>query len=721
MPHFADEAAAQKNFALQFSPRMSQRPPVHVGTNFTPLPIPQTHADKAQHVSATTQYSPRGTGTAAATDPAGSPLSPRRHLQRATTQLLPGEGGGGLADDGPACGQRLMIKHTKSRPDLMRYGTIRSIATAHEWGVSGAGPIYQPPPQPLFQSATTQPGFSATGSAKAPKPQTSAAAASHSTPGPQGNNPASAASHHGPVIIDSRPSLHPQEFVMQANIAKRSRSAPARRKKGSADLDLDLDSDDSPRKSPPPSKGKALRLPRPHDGMSFCSESTTDVTGATVHFDSFDMSSPRKRKEVEDYMWQRRRALVNHIVDGRSTRIDHRSWNALVEKYMHGGHYSYIVGPLNDKDQNESQRALDEELMAMLHNKGPMVAPAYSMRTAFTDRSVRMREGLHGQDVFGGGTTPREEISHSDGCDYSLYHGYDWHPAGIHSHTFPQNKVKQLHAEPPHASVEEMDPSKWLNRNSSSSITKVIHEHNDDPAKRLGEIFAEEKLFGKHMGRKIKQAPEYSEICDGRLRAGNYNKEFCGLLPTRLGRQEGQPNNEDMPQRQDMHMIMTPQARDPAPCPQITPAKKGAGDCRTPSDICEAHSLVANKDIFRYEMMAFQEQQRSLSPRTRTSWTSSERNPVNHAGWDESPRRQRRAAPSRPGSLTAAQIGDQIDALHQAGEERTQRLKTDKHFADICSHTDESKISTAESVASFQSRTHHSVSTSMSMSLSWAE
>lgn len=595
----------------------------------------------------------------------------------------------------------------------MRYGTIRSIATADEWGVSSGGPSYQPPPTPSFQQQGS-------GAAKAPsffaaKAQGSGAAASHSSQGTQGNNPASGASHQGPVIIDSRPSLHPQEFVMQANIAKRSRSAPARRKKGPvADLDHDgSDCSASPRKSPPPKLGP--RSPRLHDGMSFCSESTTDVTGATVHFDSFE-GSPRKRKEVEDYMWQRRRALANVI---GSTRIDHRSWNALVEKYLHGGHYSYIVGPLGpDKNQNDTQRALDEELTAMLHNKGPMVARA-SMRTAFTDRSVRMREGMHGQEFFVGVSTPREEICHQYGCDCSACRAHDWHAAGIHSHTFPQNKVKQLHAEPPHASVEEMDPSKWPFRNSSSSVTKVIHEHNDDPAKRRGEILKEETLLGIHMGRKIKQAPEYSENCDGRLRAGNYNKEVSGVLPTRLGRQEGQPNNEDMPQRQDMHMIMTPQTRDPAPCPQITPAKKGAGDCRIPSDICEAHSLVANKDVYRYEMMAFQEQQSSLSPRTRPC--SETRNPVNHAGWDESPRRQRRAPPSRPGTLTAAQIADQIDALHQAGEERTQRLKTDKHFADICSHTDVSKISTAESVASFQSRTHHSVSTNMSMSLSWAE
>merc|ERR1712012_396850 len=231
-------------------------------------------------------------------------------------------------------------------------------------------------------------------------------------------------------------------------------------------------------------------------------------------------------------------------------------------------------------------------------------------------------------------------------------------------------------------------------------------------------VLVEENLFGTQMGRKNKQALMQLQLDDQSPAAGSYNKNIGGVQPTRLGRQGGSPRGTASP-RTDMHMIMTPRDDDPPPPTQITPAKKNDGTCRVPSEHCEKISAHCNEELLRYEMVAGQDRPNmrseslplELSPRTSPR---AKRNPMNHEGWEEPPRRPlSRSSPRKAPHATAAQITNQIEMAHKADNERTQRLAVDKHFADLCLQAEEVKNIQTETVSNFLQRNHHSLSDSM--------
>lgn len=493
--------------------------------------------------------------------------------------------------------------------------------------------------------------------------------------------------------------------------------------------------------------------------MSYCTESTTDITGITGQIDSFvgegmdyTGSSCQTRNDLDEYARLRRYTLANALDDSGQrvydgTRIDPKTWDSMVRKYVHGGHYEYVVGrfgPIHER--NTAKTAFDEDLMPMLHSKKVPASPIISMRTAFTDRSARMREGLHGRNVMVYKRPHSVDAAIHKNCNCASCNPFDLQAAGVSSHRVHYNKMNKFHTEYPDTFLKDMDFTNCPKSNTSGCMNKIIHKH-DDPTTHI-EVLDDEILLGKQMGRKAKQAYDHyqavateckerlSRSQSGDLPAGRYNRMIGGMEPTRRGRQDGQPSAEDNPPaRQDMHMIMTPRCKDPSPSLQVTPTKKHKGDCRTPSDQCEKLAIHNSEEIMRYEVVAGEDKPNlrsaSLPPylspsatahdRT-TSASPRERNVVNHKDWDEPSRRPLlRATPSRTPHATAAQITNQIGAAQQADDERAQRLTADKHFADICSLTEKLRNIQAESMASFRQKSHHSLSTSMATSLRWQE
>merc|ERR1712217_432108 len=144
-------------------------------------------------------------------------------------------------------------------------------------------------------------------------------------------------------------------------------------------------------------------------------------------------------------------------------------------------------------------------------------------------------------------------------------------------------------------------------------------------------------------------------------------------------------------------MIMSPRDDDPPLSDPIVPNKKHAGTCRVPSKHCEKIAVHRYEEIMRYEVVAGQDQpnMRSASLPEEPSLCISaraKRNPMNHEGWEEPPRRPlTRPSPHKTPNATMAQLTNQIEIAQQADDERSQRFTTDMNFADLCSQVSEKK------------------------------
>jgi len=463
--------------------------------------------------------------------------------------------------------------------------------------------------------------------------------------------------------------------------------------------------------APPRTKLRSpMKMVPRNDGMSFDTASTTDVTGITG--------------QIEEYIHNRRAAMANALDStgrpfGIGDRIDPKMWGSLIEKYVYGGHYEYIVGDLGTKQQRDAAKeALDRDLMAALHvrTRSPEASPRPAMRAAFTDRSARMREGMHTHTIFDyKDCEPADNttVYHaSTSCGRNRHFEY---PAGAPSHKFHHNKLSTAHTEQPDAHVQSTDSPRRPRGSNSEGMSRAIGKH-DDCLYTRPEVHSEEYHMVSYMCRKKREGLGAAEDA-----AGGYNRNVGGTQITRLGRANSPRSEVDLT-RNDMRMIMTPRDDDPSAPLQISPARKSVGTCRVPSEHCEKNAAHYNQEVLRYEMVAGQDQPNmrtlpydlspQISPRLK-------RNPLNHDGWEEPrPKSLSRPSPIKAPHDNVALVTNQIEMAQQASDERAQRLAIDRGFAASCSQVGESRSRLAESMAGLQ-RNHHMVSDSVVTSLSW--
>lgn len=339
-----------------------------------------------------------------------------------------------------------------------------------------------------------------------------------------------------------------------------------------------------------------------------------------------------------------------------------------MDKYLYEGHYDHITGNLGTRlQQAAAKQSLDEDLVAMLHTRNKPASPNCSLRTAFSQQA-----------------------------------------AGVFSHQVHSNKIDSVYME------QDMDPSQCPKSNLSDTSSRVFGKHNDDGSTRA-ETIKQEVFVEAQMGRKKKEGFTHMQLDDPSSVAGGYNKDVGGVQPTRRGCQNRQVSPGTSPPRHDMHMIMTPQNNDPPLSTGITSSRKHAGTFRVPSKHSEKISARCHQEVMRYEIIAGQDQ-----PNTRGICPPVDRNPINHEGWEEPTRTAfMQHMPCKSPNTAVAQITNHAELAQQAAAERTQRLTTDKNFADLCSQTETVQNTITKAMSSYMQRNHHAQSNSMAASLKW--
>jgi hypothetical protein len=403
---------------------------------------------------------------------------------------------------------------------------------------------------------------------------------------------------------------------------------------------------------------------------------------------------------------------------GTEERLAPKKWSSPMEK-IHGGHYEYIVGHRERTAEDAAKRELDQDLLMMLapdveipeprlRTGTPGTTSAPLMRTAFTDRTLRLRDEL-GKTVLTGGRPLQvdDPTKECKDCECPSCKPFDRHAAGLPSTLLPGNKASK---------PKDGKGGKTMN---SALVGTAIHKMFEElPAEARQESHAEELLLKKQFGMK-RSRPQSAEPGS----AGNFNGAIGRESPTRRGRME---QVTARPPRSDLAMILNP-SKDDAPAPlRITKFSKGLGECKTPSEEAENLSIKWNQPLYRFELCAGEEYKH---PRAVSLPPPRVRNPVNNEGVGiedcqlGKPERGDRKTSSR--LVNDSSNMNTVTNLHVAKEladrERAMRLQHDKKFADLCAMTSEAKEKQAQIHCDIIQRNHHSWSNKMAETLRWGD
>lgn len=308
------------------------------------------------------------------------------------------------------------------------------------------------------------------------------------------------------------------------------------------------------------------------------------------------------------------------------------------------------------------------------------------MKAAFTDRSIRLREGRAARSVLCPGWQEPEE-QYQDCSSFDLMH-----PAGQPSHSVVSNKERD-------SNPCSGDQSAF----ASSGVSSVLNRQLGGPQ--------EELAFRQAMTRKVRQAPSQTsnpqdpQDADAVSRgAGAYRRR--GFLETGLKQLEDDP----IYCRGNVSYVLSPKDEDP-PHPHhriTTGGKKGSGAYRDQMDPHTERLMVHwNQSLYRYDVFAaggsaVRPVQRTAScppdhagmPRTENRDGS--RNPITHEerGSPITPRTLRGRAGLGNSSGHSLHKGQAVKSLtnhenmaEEALRDRSNRLSSDQKFAELCALT----------------------------------
>lgn len=417
---------------------------------------------------------------------------------------------------------------------------------------------------------------------------------------------------------------------------------------------------------------------------------------------------------------------AQHSIFGFGDRIDPKTWGALVEKYTHGSHYAYLVGPLGRRKEQESaaKKELDEQLVAMLcnHSDYPS-APAgrarsltpRPMKAAFTDRSVRLREGLHGRSTLKqeGAAVSDDSWGHKGGCNCPVCKPFDLKPAGAPSHFVHSNRVHAVHqATPSSASTAPAARERWSRTHDSNGIHQAVHLNDESTYHSGNEL---EDQFKQALGRRARaQAPDRSQSEGPDRPAGGFSRSSSEETRKRRFSAQGEAGG-----RGGVALVLTPRATDPPISLRITSYKKADGEHKFGhSAQTEKLAVHWNQALYRYDTLAAKSSSRG--PSRSQSEPPERRNPVSGDGMMEAERANRRPSRGRANNSSAlAVITNQTVVAELAAGERAARMSADKCFRDLCAHTEDLKSRQAQELRGITEKKYHTLSTNMANSLRW--
>jgi hypothetical protein len=398
------------------------------------------------------------------------------------------------------------------------------------------------------------------------------------------------------------------------------------------------------------------------------------------------------------------------------------------EKKLHG-HYEGYMG----EDQCAQQRAHDEQLAfdqakeAGARTRSLTPRPR-SMRAAFTDRAMRLRDQKQGSWV-------PVELEQTDSaragdgrdCDSCTYcDPYSMVPAGCSTGVI-NNRTHFLHR--PHwdtngnarvrSMVRENGMDALASNHAGDGMYKAIHRRDDDIDSRP-EVQHEREMLDRAIGRKGRgglgpSSAVRAASVDGAAGAFHTRHADAPIKMRPPVQEKVQADNH----RTDIAMAIAPNAaEDPPPPHKITTCQKAYAD-GTPSMECEKLSVKQNNHLHRFEMSP--DADFNLGRRARSvSREHHGRNPLTHEGcWEK----ERSCTPRRQGTSNRSREMNQLtnhEQMHlDAASERQLRLQGDPTFAGLCNHTQEHRARLGQELREITGKNHSMRSSNLADSLRW--
>mmetsp|Transcript_74427 Transcript_74427/g.162812 ORF Transcript_74427/g.162812 Transcript_74427/m.162812 type:complete len:882 (-) Transcript_74427:79-2724(-) len=366
----------------------------------------------------------------------------------------------------------------------------------------------------------------------------------------------------------------------------------------------------------------------PRDGVpGWAQEDTRKPMGAT-------QSATRSSGELPDPSEQTRKSeadpnspILQMTDDELMERTKWERWMRKMDVQKYGAHYgpSRPELPSALAFEEPDKQDLDHILADMLHKHRPeepvhpgVYEPKPAMTTAFTDRSLRLREGRHMRTtLLHNDPVPTEWGSQANrSCPCPTCGPEAYVSAGQPSHLLQNNLVYRCQKDVPPTAESHPTAPHWKNGFSNTFDSTLLGKslpHNDETRAEVP-ADAEEDLM-KWLGRKIK-APEpqtpgagrammhRSKSCDAMvISAGQYDQERYGFFPDsrRRGRQVFQGMYGDEPARCAMDFVLSPRGGDPPAPTKIAAVVRNPGTFKAGfSADCARISEHYNQEHFRF-------------------------------------------------------------------------------------------------------------------------
>mmetsp|Transcript_59235 Transcript_59235/g.117372 ORF Transcript_59235/g.117372 Transcript_59235/m.117372 type:complete len:851 (+) Transcript_59235:63-2615(+) len=334
---------------------------------------------------------------------------------------------------------------------------------------------------------------------------------------------------------------------------------------------------------------------------------------------------------------------------------------------------------------------------------------------AFTDRSIRRREGGGCDAVFKGAANYSDRDSDCTRCPASATF-----PAGLVTSRLPINVPHTVHAGT-EASIQPQSPSMRFRCRSGSpnfdsngiKTTATFAAHKAEKQQQLQQqCQQEEDSFKRRIGRKARSTAQEAGPCSPRFVRPGLDLEASSDQYVRMGSPSVLPSDQlqrtqqgwagrnrmDTPRRGHVAMTMSPRGDDPPLANStITGCKKGNGDNKfLVSKDAERLFLRANPTMFRYEAGThsrdFLRRSCSLPPEYESRVRGDGQTFLTHqedSGFTKPNKAREQKA------LVSHNVQDAIQQSRVAesdAQSRAQRLVEDKRFLDLCHITDTTRM-----------------------------
>jgi len=409
---------------------------------------------------------------------------------------------------------------------------------------------------------------------------------------------------------------------------------------------------------------------------------------------------------------------------------------------------------LPDRNVNHGKDRFDEEMAdALLGSTGrcrslspsrPREAACTPMAVAFTDRSLRMREGVGCNAVMDMSQIPEKESCKAHAgkncSSCPICKPFEMNPCGLLSDRVPSNLLHPVYhgpdavlpvatSRPPHTK-RAMGSLSYMSR----LLTKAMSDQPDPEGEHCEEV-----CFNQQMGRKLKAdsaAQDRQQLADSagrvdfkylvdlesspeqRQRGKSPGARFSTWPRDWAGLSNSARSHPDPKGRGQVAMTLSPRRSDPEPRLKITSEQKGAGLHKNQhSQQSEQTWVNQNPQFYRYELAAVRGgmPRRGLSlPPERQRRLRGERNPIVHHDEEE-------VAPvhfprdSRTNLSPGVEAANAARVAAESAQARAYRLVDDSKFANLCTLTSQNKALEAAEMA----ERNLNSSANMALALTW--